>query len=144
MEPLDLGIVRVLWRALYKRASCKPPECDLELQTQTDSVIISGTKGNVVAESKTGPIRIKDSQGAFRIKTHTATSTWTTSTVFVNVWNTIGHVSDAGAIQSGENSLRTTTGDIEVVLRGTPDPYNRCVHCSGENIMQIGVNRLTL
>jgi DUF4097 and DUF4098 domain-containing protein YvlB len=98
-----------------------PPECDLELQTQTDSVIISGTKGNVVAESKTGPIRIKDCQGAFRIKTHTGNIDMDSVDGIVNVWNTIGHVSYAGSIQNGENALRTTTGDIEVVLRGTPD-----------------------
>ncbi len=98
-----------------------PPECDLELQTQTDSVIINGTKGSVIAESKTGPIRLKDCQGAFRVKTHTGNIDMDNVDGVVNVWNTIGHISYAGSIQSGENALRTTTGDIEVALRGTPD-----------------------
>jgi DUF4097 and DUF4098 domain-containing protein YvlB len=98
-----------------------PKECDLELQTQTDSVATSGMKGSVIADSKTGPIRVKDSQGSFRIKTHTGNIDLDNVDGHVNVWNTIGHVSYAGALQTGENALRTTTGDIEVALRGTPD-----------------------
>ena len=98
-----------------------PSECDLELQTQTDSVSIGGIRGSIIADSKTGPIRVKDSQGTFRIKTHTGNIDMDNVDGLVNVWNTIGHVSYAGALSVGENSLRTTTGDIEVALRGTPD-----------------------
>jgi hypothetical protein len=98
-----------------------PAECDLEISTQTDSIAIDGIKGSVIADSKTGPIRVKDSQGAFRIKTHTGNIDMDNVDGIVNVWNTIGHVSYAGVIAVGDNSLRTTTGDIEIALRGTPD-----------------------
>jgi len=39
----------------------------------------------------------------------------------VDVRNTIGNVSYSGALSAGVNSFRTTNGDVEVALKGTPD-----------------------
>jgi zinc-ribbon domain/Putative adhesin len=98
-----------------------PPESDLDLETQTDSITANGIKGKISAQSKTGPIHFKDSAGTFTAKTHTGNVDMDGVDGLVDVRNTIGHVSYAGSLQNGENTIRTTTGDIEVALRGTPD-----------------------
>ena len=98
-----------------------PPDSDLTVETQTDSISVSGISGSIRAESKTGPIRLKDCIGTFSIKTHTGNVDMDDVNGTVDVRNTIGHVSYSGALSGGVNSFRATTGDIEVALKGTPD-----------------------
>jgi len=98
-----------------------PSDSDLSVETQTDSISISGISGNISAESKTGPIRLKDCDGTFSIKSHTGNVDMDGVNGTVDVRNTIGHVSYSGALSAGVNSFRATTGDVEVALGGTPD-----------------------
>jgi len=98
-----------------------PHDSDLTIETQTDSISVSGISGSIGAESKTGPIRVKDCDGTFSVKTHTGNVDMDNVNGTVDVRNTIGHVSYSGALSGGLNAFRATTGDIEVALRGTPD-----------------------
>ncbi len=98
-----------------------PPDGDLTIETQTDSISVSGISGSINAESKTGPIRLKDCNGTFSIKTHTGNVDMDDVNGTVDVRNTIGNVSYSGALSAGVNAFRATTGDIEVALKGTSD-----------------------
>src|SRR5579862_1753682 len=98
-----------------------PPDCDLTVETQTDSISLGGISGNVSAESKTGSIRLKDCDGTFSVRTHTGNVDMDDVNGTVDVRNTIGHVSYSGALAGGVNAFRATTGDIELALKGSPD-----------------------
>ena len=98
-----------------------PQEADLSIETITDSITVSGIKGSISAESKTGPIYIRDSEGSLIVRTHTGNVDLNGVSALVDVRNTIGHVNFVGALSPGSNSIRTTTGDIDVALKGEPD-----------------------
>jgi hypothetical protein len=98
-----------------------PADSDLTVETQTDSITVSGISGSISAETKTGPIHLKDCDGTFSIKTHTGNVDMDDVNGTVDVRNTIGNVNYSGALSAGVNTFRATTGDIEVALKGTPD-----------------------
>jgi zinc-ribbon domain/Putative adhesin len=105
-----------------------PAEADLSLETMTDPISIVGVSGAISAESKTGSVRLKDSGGAITVRTHTGNVDLDgVEGAGVDIRNTIGQVRFAGSLlppsagKSGDNSFRTTTGDIDVILKGQPD-----------------------
>jgi hypothetical protein len=98
-----------------------PPEANLDLETVTDSISVSGVIGTISAESKTGPIRFRECGGTISVKTHTGNVDLDGVNALVDIRDTIGHVSFAGSLSNGENSFRTTTGDIDIALKGQPD-----------------------
>lgn len=98
-----------------------PPEADLTLETITDPISVTGISGMINAESKTGPIRLKECSGTIDVRTHTGNIDLDDVSGVIEARDTIGHVNYIGSMASGNNAIRTTTGDIDVGLRGEPD-----------------------
>jgi DUF4097 and DUF4098 domain-containing protein YvlB len=98
-----------------------PKDADLQVETVTDPISIAGINGNVSCESKTGHVRLTDCAGTTSVHTHTGNVELQNVNGLVDVGNTIGAVNFTGSLAAGSNSIRTTTGDIDVALKGPQD-----------------------
>ncbi len=98
-----------------------PPDSDLTLETMTDPILVDGVNGTFTVETKTGSIHLQDCKGIFRVKTHTGTLDLDGVDGSVDARNTVGHVRYSGVLSKGENSIKATTGDIDIALKGEND-----------------------
>jgi len=116
-----------------------PKEADLELDASLDQVTVNGIKGTATVESsvakvfiencegtikangKTGAIDLQNITGAVTVDSTTGPVTLENVNGTVSVHNTTGPIRFVGALSSGENWFRTSTGSIELKLTGKSD-----------------------
>jgi hypothetical protein len=98
-----------------------PSEADLDVKAHLDRVEVSGVKGNVSAESSVAKVTINDCEGNVKVNSKTGSIDLDNVNGTVSVRNTTGPIRFAGALSKGMNEFRTTTGPIELTLRGEPD-----------------------
>jgi len=100
-----------------------PHDADLDLETVTDPISISGIYGTLSAETKTSNIRFRDCGGTISLRTHTGAVDLENVNGLIDVRNTIGIVNYSGSLATGSSSVRTTTGDINIALKGSQDLF---------------------
>jgi hypothetical protein len=100
-----------------------PRDADLDLETVTDPISISGINGTLAAETKTSNIRFKDCAGTLSLRTHTGAVDLENVNGLIDVRNTIGIVNYSGSLATGSSAVRTTTGDINIALKGPQDLF---------------------
>jgi hypothetical protein len=98
-----------------------PAEADLNLETVTDEIEVVGVSGRIETESKTGPIRLRQCSGTFRITTQTGAVEVEDAGAIVQARSTTGHVRFRGKLGSGDNSFRATTGSVDISLEDAQD-----------------------
>lgn len=116
-----------------------PKETDLELEAHLDEVTVNGIKGTITAESsvarvimedcegtvmvtgKTGLIDLRDIDGTVTVNSATGPVTLENVNGTVSVRNRTGPIKYTGTLSTGENWFRTSTGPVELTLKGTPD-----------------------
>jgi len=116
-----------------------PAETDLDLEARFERVSVIGVKGNIVVESslaklsmqdcegtvkataRTGPVDLKNVNGTVTVRNTTGPIDLENVNGTVSVHNSTGPIRFTGALSKGENWFRTTTGSIELTLRGEPD-----------------------
>lgn len=98
-----------------------PKDADLRVETVTDPISIDKINGNIFCETKTGNLKLSDCAGTITAHTHTGNIDLQNVNGLVEVRDTIGAVNFTGSLAAGSNSIRTTTGDIDVALKGPQD-----------------------
>lgn len=98
-----------------------PRDCDLHIETVTDPISISGISGSITCDSKTGNARLSDCNGTIIVHTHTGNADLQNVNGLIDVRDTIGDVIYSGSLASGINTVSTTTGNIEIALKGAQD-----------------------
>lgn len=98
-----------------------PSETDLTLENRFGRVIVTSVKGTLTVESSTGTVSVKDCEGAVKAKMETGSVDLENVNGTVFVRNITGSISFAGALSKGENWFETSTGNIELMLKGEPD-----------------------
>jgi hypothetical protein len=98
-----------------------PHGTDLDLETITDSISVNGINGAISIESKTGSVRLRDCAGTVAVHSHTGSVELDNVNGLIDISDTIGTVSYSGSLVSGSSSVRTTTGDINIALKGSQD-----------------------
>lgn len=98
-----------------------PAETDLAIETRIGGIAVSGVKGTLVAESSTGRVSIQDCEGAVKARTRTGSANLENVNGTVSVRNSTGSIRFSGTLSKGENWFRTSTGSIELTLRGESD-----------------------
>jgi hypothetical protein len=98
-----------------------PAETDLTIEARLDRVTVTGVKGSIVAESSIGGVTVRDCEGNVSARTKTGSISLENVDGTVSVRNSTGSIKFAGALSKGENWFRTSTGNIELTLRGQPD-----------------------
>ncbi len=100
-----------------------------DLETVTDPISISGINGTLAAETKTSNIRFKDCAGTLSLRTHTGAVDLENVNGLIDVRNTIGIVNYSGSLATGSSAVRTTTGDINIALKGPQDLFVEASTC---------------
>lgn len=100
-----------------------PRDADLDLETVTDPISVSGISGVISCESKTSNIRLRDCAGPISVHTHTGNVDMENVNGQIDVRDTIGAVNYSGSLATGASSIRTTTGDVNVALKGPQDLF---------------------
>jgi hypothetical protein len=100
-----------------------PRDADLYLESVTDPISIGGINGAITCESKTANIRLIDCAGTVSVHTHTGSVDLQNVNGLIDVRDTIGIVNYSGSLASGSSAVRTTTGDINIALKGLQDLY---------------------
>ncbi len=100
-----------------------PRDADLDLETVTDAISVSGIDGMISAESKTSNIRFQNCAGTIAVHTHTGEVNLENVNGLIDVRDTIGMVNYSGSLATGSSAIRTTTGDINVALKGAQDLF---------------------
>ena len=98
-----------------------PKEADLNLETRIGGIAVSGVKGALAADSSTGRVNMQDCEGVIKARTRTGSVNLENVNGTVSVRNSTGSIRFSGALSKGENWFRTSTGGIELTLRGEPD-----------------------
>lgn len=98
-----------------------PHETDLNLETQTDPLSVNGISGALTADSKTGSIHLLYCDGTINAKTHTGSINLDNINGTVSVRATTGPTRFSGTLSKNENSFRSTTGSIDLILSGDHD-----------------------
>lgn len=116
-----------------------PAEADLDVEARLDRVAVSGIRGNIEANSsvakvkiqncegtvkataKTGPVELENVKGTISVQNTTGPIDLENVNGTVSVQNTTGPIRFSGALSKGENWFKTTTGSIQITLRGEPD-----------------------
>ncbi len=98
-----------------------PRDADLSLETVTDPIFVTGVSGIISLETKTSNIHLKDCAGKIAVHTHTGAIDLENVNGLIDVADTIGTVNYSGSLAAGSSSVRTTTGDINIALRGPQD-----------------------
>ena len=98
-----------------------PKDADLYVETATDSISINAINGAITCESKTGNVRLMNCAGTISLHTHTGIVDLENVNGLIDVRDTIGMVNFSGSLAAGPNSVRTTTGDINIAFKGPQD-----------------------
>lgn len=98
-----------------------PRDADLNVETVTDPISIADINGVIAVESKTGNARLMNCAGTVSLHTHTGNVDLENVNGLIDVRDTIGTVNFSGSLATGSNSVRTTTGDINITLKGPQD-----------------------
>lgn len=115
-----------------------PAESDLKLKTVKDRILVTGIKGNLVAESsvseirmqgcegnievknKTGPINLENCEGSIVIENQTGFIKLENVNGAVSAHNSTGIIRFSGFLK-GKNIFTTSTGMVDIKLLGEPD-----------------------
>jgi DUF4097 and DUF4098 domain-containing protein YvlB len=100
-----------------------PRDADLYIETVTDPISIKGVSGPITCESKTGNVRMVDCSGTISLHTHTGNADLDNVNGLIDIRDTIGDVNFSGSMVAGQNSISTTTGNIDVALKGPQDLF---------------------
>jgi DUF4097 and DUF4098 domain-containing protein YvlB len=100
-----------------------PRDADLDLETVTDPIYVSGINGILSFESKTGRVRLRDCAGTITVHTHTGNIDLDGVNGSIDASDTIGSVNFSGSLAPVTSSIRTTTGDINIALKGPQDLF---------------------
>jgi len=100
-----------------------PRNTDLDLETVTDPISVSGISGIISLETKTSNVRLKDCAGKIAVRTHTGSIDLENVNGLIDVSDTIGVVNYSGSLAAGSSTIRTTTGDINIALKGPQDLF---------------------
>lgn len=98
-----------------------PKEADLNLETRIGGIAVSGVKGTLEADSSTGRVRMQDCEGTVKARTRTGSINLENVNGTVSARGATGSIGFSGALSKGESWFRTSTGSIELALRGKPD-----------------------
>lgn len=98
-----------------------PEETDLNLETSVGRVAVTGITGTLVVDSSTGKVSMQDCEGTVKVRTKTGSVDLENVNGTVSVRNSTGSIRFTGALLKGENWFRTSTGSIELTLRGELD-----------------------
>lgn len=98
-----------------------PRDSDLNLETVTDPISVSSINGVISLESKTSNIILRDCAGTIGVRTHTGNVDLENVNGLIDIRDTIGVVNYSGSLAAGSNAIRTTTGDINIALKGPQD-----------------------
>ncbi|HYB03605.1 MAG TPA: DUF4097 family beta strand repeat-containing protein [Nitrososphaerales archaeon] len=100
-----------------------PRDADLDLETVTDPISVNGVSGTISLETKTSNIHLKDCSGKIAVRTHTGSIDLENVNGLIDLSDTIGTVYYSGSLAAGSSAVRTTTGDINVALKGQQDLF---------------------
>jgi len=98
-----------------------PKEADLNLENRIGGIALSGVKGDLEANSATGRVSVQDCEGTVKARTRTGSVNLENVNGTVSVRNSTGSITYSGVLSKGENWFKTSTGSIELALRGKPD-----------------------
>jgi DUF4097 and DUF4098 domain-containing protein YvlB len=98
-----------------------PSETDLSVENRVGGIAVSGVTGAVEADSATGRVSVQDCEGVVKARSRTGSITLEKVDGAVSVRGATGSIRFDGALWTGDNWFRTSTGSIELVLRGEPD-----------------------
>jgi ribosomal protein L40E len=98
-----------------------PQEADVTLETHLGAISVTGMKGQVVAESSVGSVHLQDCEGSVRAETRTGSVKLLNVNGTVYARNATGSIDYSGALSEGENWFKTSTGNVDLNLKGQPD-----------------------
>lgn len=97
-----------------------PKEADVDLENRIGGIVVSGVEGALDVDSVTGRVSMQDCEGVVKVRTRTGSVSLENVNGTVYVRNSTGSIRFSGALSKGENWFRTSTGSIELMLRGEP------------------------
>jgi DUF4097 and DUF4098 domain-containing protein YvlB len=98
-----------------------PKEADVDLENRIGGIVVSGVKGTLEVDSATGKVSMQDCEGTVKARTRTGSVNLENVNGTVYVRNSTGSIRFSGVLSKGENWFRTSTGSIELMLRGEPN-----------------------
>ncbi len=114
--------MHVIWtRARANIVVSVPKQADLSLENRVGGIAVSGVKGAIEVDSATGRVSMQDCEGIVRARSRTGSLNLENVNGTVSVRGATGSIKFGGVLSKGENWFRTSTGSIELELRGEPD-----------------------